>query len=127
MKHGEKAISEASLEVWDNPSPECDYIIDISFPEFTCLCPFSGYPDFANIRIIYKPNKNIIELRSLKLYLNKYRSEYISHEEATSRIYLDLVSALSPKELEVIGDFNIRGGIKTIVRMKFNANKEGNN
>lgn len=113
MKYGEKEIKESKLEVWENPNKEKDYQIEITFPEFTCLCPRSGYPDFAQIMINYIPDKSIIELKSLKLYLNKYRTEYISHEEVVNKIYRDLVSVLKPKFLEVIGDFNIRGGIKT--------------
>ncbi|RMG04319.1 MAG: NADPH-dependent 7-cyano-7-deazaguanine reductase QueF [Nitrospirae bacterium] len=117
MRYGEKAIREAKLETWDNPSPERDYEIDISFPEFTCLCPRSGYPDFATIRIKYVPSDKIVELKALKLYLNSYRDLHISHEEATNRIYNDLMDALKPRFLEVVGDFNPRGNVKTIIRV----------
>jgi len=117
MKYGEKAIKEAKLEAWENPSPERDYEIELVFPEFTCLCPRSGYPDFATIRIRYIPDRHIVELRSLKHYLNSYRDKYMTHEEATNRIYEDLKNLLSPRHLEVIGDFNTRGGIKTRVRV----------
>ena len=117
MKYGEKAIKEAKLEAWENPSPEKDYEIELTFPEFTCLCPRSGYPDFATIRIRYVPHKHIVELRSLKHYLNSYRDKYMTHEEATNRIYDDLKKLLSPRFLEVVGDFNMRGGIKTRVRV----------
>ena len=117
MKYGEKAIKEAKLEAWENPSPERDYEIELIFPEFTCLCPRSGYPDFATIRIRYIPDRHIVELRSLKHYLNSYRDKYMTHEEATNRIYEDLKNLLSPRHLEVIGDFNTRGGIKTRVRV----------
>lgn len=117
MKYGEKAIKMAKLEVWDNPYPGRDYRIEISSPEFTCLCPRSGYPDFATMRINYIPAKHIIELKSLKLYLNRYRDRYISHEAATNKIYEDLSSILKPKSLEVIGDFNERGNVKTIIKV----------
>jgi 7-cyano-7-deazaguanine reductase len=117
MKYGEKTINKAVLEIWDNPHPERDYEINISFPEFTCLCPRSGYPDFATIKINYKPSKKIIELRSLKLYLNSFRTTYISHEDVTNIIYSELKKKLKPKFLEVIGDFNPRGNVKTIVRV----------
>ncbi len=117
MKYGEKAIKEAKLEAWKNPSPDKNYEIELSFPEFTCLCPRSGYPDFATIRIKYIPDKYIVELRSLKLYLNSYRDKYMTHEEATNRIYNDLKKLLSPRFIEVIGDFNVRGGIKTVVKV----------
>lgn len=117
MRYGEKAIKSIKLETWDNPEPERDYEINISFPEFTCLCPRSGYPDFATIRIVYIPDKKILELKSLKLYLNSYRDKHISHEEVTNRIYSDLLKKLKPRFLEVIGDFNPRGNVKTIIRV----------
>ncbi len=116
-KYGEDAIEKAVLEVWDNPSPEKDYNIEITFPEFTCLCPRSGYPDFATIKINYIPDKYIIELKSLKLYLNKFRNKYFSHEEATNKIFKEIFQILKPKFLEVIGDFNPRGNMKTVIRV----------
>lgn len=117
MRYGEKEISEAKLEAWDNPYPDRDYKIEITFPEFTCLCPRSGYPDFATIRISYIPDQKIVELKSLKLYLNSYRSQYISHEAVTNKIYDDLKNLLNPRFLEVIGDFNPRGNVKTIIKV----------
>ena len=117
MRYGEKAIKKAALETWDNPSPERDYNINIEFPEFTCLCPRSGYPDFAVIKVNYIPTKKIIELKSLKLYLNSYRDIHISHEEVTNRIYDDLKRLLRPRFIEVIGDFNPRGNVKTLIRV----------
>jgi 7-cyano-7-deazaguanine reductase len=118
MKYGEKAIKNAVLETWDNPNPERDYEINIDCPEFTCLCPRSGYPDFAAIKINYIPSKKIVELKSLKLYLNSLRTVYLSHEEATNKIYSELEKRLTPKFLEVIGDFNPRGNVKTIVKVR---------
>jgi len=123
MKYGEKEIKGGALKVWDNPNPLHNYEIDINFPEFTCLCPRSGYPDFATIKIRYFPNKKIIELRSLKLYLNSFRSVYISHEDVTNTIYSSLKKKLKPKFLEVIGDFNPRGNVKAIV--KISSDMEG--
>jgi len=120
LKYGERAIQEAELECWENPYPEKDYTTEITFPEFTCFCPRSGYPDFATIRIKYIPDKVIVELKSLKLYLNKYRSVYISHEAATNKIYEDLYKLLKPRFLEVIGDFNPRGNVKTVVKVSSN-------
>jgi 7-cyano-7-deazaguanine reductase len=117
MKYGEKAIKRAALELWENPRQERDYEVNICFPEFTCLCPRSGYPDFATIKINYVPDKKIVELKSLKLYLNSFRNTYISHEDVTNRIYSDLLRRIKPKFLEVIGDFNPRGNIKTVVRI----------
>jgi 7-cyano-7-deazaguanine reductase len=124
MKYGEKEIKRAMMEVWDNPSQERDYEIEINFPEFTCLCPRSGYPDFATIKIRYTPRKKIVELKSLKLYLNSFRSTHISHEDATNTIYSALEKQLKPKFLEVVGDFNPRGNIKTIVRVTLEKEKQ---
>lgn len=117
MKYGEKAIKQAKLERWENPNPERDYTIEISFPEFTCLCPRSGYPDFATININYIPDKYIVELKALKLFLNKYRDIQISHEKVTNDIFAELQKFLKPRYLEVIGDFNPRGNVKTVIRV----------
>jgi len=117
MKYGEKSVRNARIEIWDNPSPDRDYDIDITFPEFTCLCPRSGYPDFASINIRYVPDRKIVELKSLKLYLNAFRGTAISHEEATNRIFADLQKKLRPRFLLVTGDFNPRGNVKTVVRV----------
>jgi len=116
MKYGKKNISKSTLEKWPNPSPDRDYTIDISFSEFTCLCPHSGYPDFATIIINYIPDKYIVELKSLKLYLNNFRDQNISHESATNQIFDDLNKILKPRHLEVTGDFNPRGNVKTVIR-----------
>ena len=124
MKYGEKEIERATIEVWDNPSLGRDYEIEINFTEFTCLCPRSGYPDFATIKIRYTPHKKIVELKSLKLYLNSFRSTPISHEDATNTIYSALEKKLKPKFLEVFGDFNPRGNIKTIVKVTSEQNKQ---
>ena len=116
-KYGAAAIDEAKLEPWDNPSQDRDYTIEISFPEFTCLCPRSGYPDFATININYVPDKKVVELKSLKLYLNAFRDKAISHEAVTNLIFDDLKAALLPRKLEVVGDFNVRGNVKTVIRV----------
>lgn len=118
MKYGAKAVASAKLEFWDNPTPDRDYTIEISSPEFTCLCPRSGYPDFATIAVTYVPNKKIVELRSFKLYLNGYRDRSISHEDVTNRIFDDLKKGLRPRQLEVTGDFNVRGNVKTVIRVR---------
>ncbi len=123
MKYGEKEILEAKLEPWPNPYPDRDYEIDITFPEFSCLCPRSGYPDYAVIKIKYIPDEFIVELKSLKLYLNKYRNQYISHEEATNKIYDDLFEILKPRFLEVVGDWNPRGNVKTIIKVSSEQKK----
>ncbi len=117
MKYGAKAIKQAKLELWPNPNPDRDYVIDISYPEFTCLCPRSGYPDFATIRVAYTPDKKVVELKSLKLYLNSFRDKGVSHETVTNLIFDTLVKNLKPRTLEVVGDFNVRGNVKTVVRV----------
>ncbi|GAB4489717.1 MAG: preQ(1) synthase [Thermodesulfovibrionales bacterium] len=123
MKYGEKAIAAARLEIWDNPNPGRDYEIRINFPEFTCLCPRSGYPDFAEIGIVYVPGRSIVELKSLKLYLNAYRDVHISHEAVTNLIFDALRKALRPRFLEVTGDFNPRGNVKTVIRVSSEKKK----
>jgi 7-cyano-7-deazaguanine reductase len=123
MKYGEKAIKKARLEIWENPNPERDYEINITLPEFTCLCPRSGYPDFATFIVRYVPDQKIIELKSLKLYLNAFRNEYISHEEITNKVYSELKKKLKPRFLEVIGDFNPRGNVKTFIKVSSEQKK----
>lgn len=122
--YGRQEIKKAKLELWDNPSPERDYEIEINFPEFTCLCPRSGYPDFASIKVLYVPDKKIVELKSFKLYLNSYREKFISHEEAANRIFEALNGALKPRFLEVVADFNPRGNMKTLVRVLSRAGEQ---
>ena len=117
MKYGQREIKKAVLEIWDNPATERDYEINITFQEFTCLCPRSGYPDFATIKISYVPDKKIVELKSLKLYLNSFRDIYISHEESANKIFSDIQKKLKPRFLEITGDFNPRGNVKTVVRV----------
>ncbi len=117
MKYGTKAIKQAKLELWPNPNPDRDYLIDISFSEFTCLCPRSGYPDFATIKITYTPDKKVVELKALKLYLNSFRDQSISHEAVTNLIFDTLVKNLKPRTMEVVGDFNVRGNVKTVIRV----------
>jgi len=117
MKYGTKAVKEAKLEIWDNPNPDRDYTIEISYPEFTCLCPRSGYPDFATIRITYTPDKKVVELKAQKLYLNSFRGQSVSHEAVTNLIFDVLKKNLKPRALEVVGDFNVRGNVKTVIRV----------
>ena len=114
----EKGNTEApKIEPWENPFPGRDYTVEISYPEFTCVCPRSGYPDFATIRLVYVPDKSIVELKSLKLYLNSFRERAISHEAATNEVFEALSEALKPRSLEVTGDFNVRGNVKTVVKV----------
>lgn len=115
MKYGSKMIAEASLQAVDNGTPERDYEIHFTIPEFTCLAPDSGFPDFAVIDIRYIPDRKLVELKSLKLYINKFRDRDIYHEAAVNRILDDLVALLEPRWMEVVGDFSVRGNIKTVV------------
>ncbi len=101
----------------ENEYPDRDYEINISIPEFNCVCPKTGLPDFGTIYINYTPDEKIVELKSLKLYIIKYRSIGIYHESVTNKILDDLVFAISPRKIDVIGEFNPRGGITTIVRV----------
>ena len=117
MKYGTKAIRQVKLELWPNPNPERNYAIEISYPEFTCLCPRSGYPDFATIRVTYTPDRKVVELKALKLWLNSFRDRSVSHEAATNLIFETLDQQLKPRALEVVGDFNVRGNVKTVIRV----------
>jgi 7-cyano-7-deazaguanine reductase len=107
-----------NLETFPNPNPDRDYEISFEAPEFTCLCPMTGQPDFATIRIRYVPDATCVELKSLKLYLWSYRDEGAFHEAVTNRIANDLIRLLDPRFIEVEGDFNVRGGIKTKVKVE---------
>ena len=104
-----------SLETFTNPNPERDYVIRFDCPEFTCLCPKTGQPDFATIRVEYVPDELCVELKSWKLYLWSYRNEGAFHEAVTNNILDDLVAAIRPRRAHVEGDFNVRGGIHTVV------------
>jgi len=105
------------LQTFANPNPERDYEIAFEAPEFTCLCPMTGQPDFATIRIRYTPDEKCVELKSLKLYLWSYRDEGAFHEAVTNRIANDLIAAIDPRYIEVEGDFYVRGGISTKVKV----------
>ena len=107
------------LQAVPNPHPDRDYEVAIAIPEFTCLCPMTGQPDFATIRIRYVPDQHLVELKSLKLYIWSFRDEGAFHEDVTNRILDDLVRLLRPRWAEVTGDFNVRGGIKTEVRAAY--------
>lgn len=103
------------LETFENPQPGRDYEIVIDAPEFTCLCPMTGQPDFAVLKITYVPDALCVELKSLKLYLWSYRNEGAFHEAVTNHILDDLVAALAPRRMELEARFNVRGGITTTV------------
>ena len=103
------------LETFDNPSPGRDYEIRVECPEFTCVCPKTGQPDFASITIRYVPDRSCVELKSLKLYLWSFRDQGHFHEAVTNRILDDLVDAVAPRRMKIEADFNVRGGIRTVV------------
>ena len=109
------------LETFANPKPERDYEIRFECPEFTCLCPKTGQPDFATIRIFYVPDRLCVELKSLKLYLWSFRDRGAFHEAVTNQILDDLVALLQPRTIEVEGDFMVRGGIHTVVRVRYTS------
>ena len=108
------------IETFANPKPERDYEINMECAEFTCVCPKTGQPDFATVRITYGPDQLCVELKSLKLYLWSYRDEGAFHEAVINKILDDLVAACRPRKLTVAGDFNVRGGIHTTVSAVYN-------
>jgi len=103
------------LELFPNPQPERDYTIRISIPEFTCLCPKTGQPDFATLSLEYIPHRQCVELKSLKMYIWSFRNEGAFHEAVTNEILDDLVKATAPRFMRVTAIFNVRGGIGTTV------------
>jgi 7-cyano-7-deazaguanine reductase len=108
-----------ALESFPNPRPDREFEIRFECPEFTCLCPKTGQPDFATIRIHYTPAEQCVELKSLKLYLWSYRDVGAFHEAVTNQILDDLVAAVNPRRMTVVGDFYVRGGIHTVVEARF--------
>lgn len=108
-----------SVDVVANPNPDRDYEIDIECPEFTCVCPKTGQPDFAVIRITYIPDELLVELKSLKLYLWSYRDRGIYHEAAVNQIVDDLVDRIAPRWMEITGEFAVRGGLATAVTVEY--------
>lgn len=121
QRPGERAIAEASLEILANPSQDREYVIQFSYPEFTCKCPMTGYPDFATINLWVVPDRSIVELKSLKLYLNRYRETYAFHEDVTNRILDDLVAALEPRWARIVASWNPRGNLATVVTAEHNS------
>lgn len=115
--YGERAIADAELICFENPNQTRPYEISIELPEFTCLCPFSGYPDFAVLRLLYQPALKVLELKAIKLYINSYRDVRISHEQAANQILDDLIKACNPKWMELEADFNPRGNVHMVIRV----------
>ena len=116
--------STARIETFPNPRPEREFEIAIACPEFTSVCPKTGLPDFGEIRITYVPGERCIELKSLKYYLIAFRDRGIFYESATNEILDDLVAACQPRRMTVVGDFTVRGGIKTTVTATYDGSKQ---
>lgn len=128
MKYGEKEIKEfdvdKDLEIWPNKHKK-NYVIKLTLPEFCCLCPRSGYPDFATIYIDYTPNEYVVELKAIKLYINSFMNRNISHEDSANEIYDILDTKLKPKWLKVVADFNPRGNVHTVVELDSEVIRKG--
>lgn len=116
-----KKLNTPRIETWKNQYPERDYVITIDIPEFTCICPKTGLPDFAVITVKYIPDEFCIELKSLKYYEIFFRDVGIFHENVVNKFLNDLVKACKPRWMEVFGEFNARGGIKTAVRAEYRS------
>ena len=120
MKYGEKEIREFDINAegnfWPNEHKK-SYDINIELPEFMCMCPRSGYPDFAKITLTYQPNEKVIELKALKLYINSFMHRHISHENVANEIYDTLFEKLQPKSMKIIADFNPRGNVHTVIEI----------
>lgn len=114
-----RKLKTPAIEVWENKYPGKKYIINLEVPEFTCICPKTGLPDFATIRIEYSPDKYCIELKSFKMYTIFYRNVGIFHEHVVNKMLEDLVKACRPRWMKIVGDFNVRGGIKTTVTAEY--------
>jgi len=120
MKYGEKIVSEfdveKDLEIWPNEHKR-EYLIKMTLPEFSCLCPRSGYPDYATIYLEYTPDKWVVELKAIKLYINSFRDRHISHENSANEIYGVLEEKLQPKYMKITADFNPRGNVHTVIEI----------
>ncbi len=120
MKYGEKIVNEfdveKDLEIWPNEH-EREYLIKMTLPEFSCLCPRSGYPDYATIYLEYTPDKWVVELKAIKLYINSFRDRHISHENTANEIYGVLEEKLKPKYMKITADFNPRGNVHTVIEI----------
>ena len=120
MKYGEEEIRNFDINnkanFWPNEHAK-HYTINIELPEFMCLCPRSGYPDFATLKLSYVPDKKVIELKALKLYINSFMFRYISHENASNEIFDTLYGKLHPKSMKLIADFNPRGNVHTVIEI----------
>jgi 7-cyano-7-deazaguanine reductase len=120
MKYGEKIVSEfdveKDLEIWPNEHKH-NYLIKMTMPEFSCLCPRSGYPDYATIYLEYTPDEFVVELKAIKLYINSFRDRHISHENSANEIYEVLYRKLKPKYMKIVADYNPRGNVHTVIEV----------
>jgi 7-cyano-7-deazaguanine reductase len=119
-------MSSTTLETFPNPRPGRDYEIVIRCPEFTSVCPKTGLPDFGEIRITYVPDERCLELKALKMYLIEFRNRGIFYENVTNQILDDMVAAVQPRRMTVVGDFSVRGGIRTEVTARYDKPPAGN-
>lgn len=126
MKYGEKEIRDFDINAEENYWPnqhEKNYTINIDLPEFMCLCPRSGYPDFATIKIEYVPSEKVVELKAIKLYINSFMYKHISHENSANEIFDVLSENLKPKKMKLIADYNPRGNVHTVITIDSEDNK----
>jgi len=128
MKYGEKILTQfdidKDLEIWPNKHKK-NYIIKLTLPEFCCLCPRSGYPDFATIYIDYTPDEFVVELKAIKLYINSFMNRNVSHEDSANEIYDVLDNKLKPKWLKVVADYNPRGNVHTVIELDSKLIRKG--
>ena len=114
-----REMKTPSIETWKNEYSDKDYTIEVTTPEFTAICPKTGLPDFGTIQISYIPDEQCVELKSLKEYFLFYRDVGIFHEHVVNKILVDFVAACNPRRVEIVGDFHVRGGIKTVIRANY--------
>jgi 7-cyano-7-deazaguanine reductase len=120
MKYGEKIVNDfdvdKDLEIWPNQHKR-DYLIKMTLPEFSCLCPRSGYPDYATIYLEYTPGEWVVELKAMKLYINSFRDKHVSHENSANEIYETLENKIKPKYMKIVADYNPRGNVHTVIEI----------
>ncbi|MCM8813514.1 MAG: preQ(1) synthase [Candidatus Omnitrophica bacterium] len=114
-----RTLDLPKIELWENMYADKDYWVELSIPEFTCICPKTGLPDFATLHLKYRPDKACVELKSFKYYINSFRNVGIFHEHAVNRILDDFVRACAPRQAVIRGEFNARGGIQTAVAAEY--------
>jgi 7-cyano-7-deazaguanine reductase len=120
-----REMKTPSIETWENEYSDKDYTIEVTTPEFTAICPKTGLPDFGTIQINYIPDEQCVELKSLKEYFLFYRDVGIFHEHVVNKILVDFVAACNPRRVEIVGDFHVRGGIKTVIRANYEREDAG--